>query len=168
MQIYIMRHGEATPQNFSSLEGDSLRALTEKGCIEVKRTAQWLVDKNEAAYNIFVSPYLRAQQTGQYIVETLSTNAPLIKIELETFDGITPEGSAQQVHDFIDGVVAAGLSDSKAILFISHMPFVSFLVAQLTNSQNTPIFATGAVAHIDYNVKRMQGKLLEIYTSSND
>jgi len=166
MQIFIMRHGEASPQNFSSINGDSLRPLTNKGCTEAESTGQWLVKRNVSAFDIFVSPYLRAQQTCQHVVKALSSEAQQDYIQLETIDFITPEGDAQQVHDFIDGAIAASVNDDKAILFVSHMPFVSYLVAELTKSQNTPIFATGAIAYIDYDVQQMHGELCEIYTPS--
>lgn len=167
MQIFIMRHGEASPQDFSSTSGDSIRPLTEKGCSEAKNTGQWLAKKNVPAFDIFVSPYLRAQQTSENVVKALSCELQAPAIHLDTIDFITPDGNARQVHDFIDGAIAVSAeSDNKAILLVSHMPFVCYLVAELTKSQNTPIFATGAVAHIDYDAQQMHGQLVEIYTPS--
>lgn len=167
MQIYIMRHGEASPQSFSSTNGDSLRPLTEKGCLEAGDSGHWLAKKNMPTFDVFVSPYLRAQQTCQQVVKALSSDTQQEAIQLKTIDFITPDGNAQQVHDFIDGAIAANVNgDNKAILLVSHMPFVCYLVAELTKSENTPIFATGAIAHIDYDEQQMQGKLVEIYTPS--
>ncbi len=47
------------------------------------------------------------------------------------------------------------------------MPFVSYLVGELTNSTNMPIFATGSIAVIDYDTEKMQGQLVEIVQLEN-
>ena len=80
----------------------------------------------------------------------------------KTLDFITPAGHAQQTQDFIDGLFTQSSDDKKVILLVSHMPFVSYLVAQLTQSQNMPIFSTGAIAHINYDTTVMQGQLVDL------
>jgi len=82
----------------------------------------------------------------------------------ETLDFITPSGSAHQTHDFIDGLFQDidTINENQAILFVSHMPFVCYLVAELTGSLNMPIFSTGAIAVIDYDIKKMQGTLVNM------
>lgn len=159
MQIFIMRHGEA-----DNIAGDdSLRPLTEQGVIEAKLMAQWLVEKKLKRLDIFVSPYIRAQQTcasvsSLLIKESLLVNPP------ETLDFISPSGNVQHVHDFLDGLLGELNENSEdvelAVLFVSHMPFVSYFVAELTDKNQMPIFPTGAIAIIDYNTKHMQGQLL--------
>jgi len=168
MQIIIMRHGEA-----ANIAGqDSLRPLTSYGLLETERMGVWLGHAKLKLDYIFVSPYLRAQQTCASVIKTfaeaeLLEQADLTSLKPETLDFITPAGNASQVHDFIDGLFQGNNSikntddDNQAILLISHMPFVSYLVAELTGSLNTPIFATGAVAIIDYDVKQMQGQLIK-------
>lgn len=116
--------------------------------------------------NVFVSPYLRAQQTGANVSNFLVKDDLLVN-KPKTLDLITPSGDVQLVHDFLDGLISqsneADDSDKNlAILFISHMPFISYFVAQLTDKYKMPIFATGAIAVIDYDTKLMQGQLLEI------
>ncbi len=105
---------------------------------------------------VLVSPYIRAQQTCDIVTEDLRSN-------IITVDFITPAGDARQVHDYIDGVISdldVNASNQTTLLIVSHMPLVSYLVAQLTQSMNTPIFATAGIAHIDYNVNTMKGQLL--------
>lgn len=166
MKIFIMRHGEA-----ANIKGnDSLRPLTGHGMREAEKMGSWLVSCEPKLQHIFVSPYLRAQQTSTKVFDALAKAKLLHGINLETIDFITPAGNASQVHDFIDGLIkvneylsAAGKDDDNvAILLISHMPFVSYLVAELTGSLNMPIFSTGSVAVIDYNIEEMQGKLVEM------
>lgn len=171
MQIFIMRHGEA-----ANIAGeDSLRPLTKKGQLEVEKMGLWLSRSRPKFINVFVSPYLRAQQTCAQVIKVFSKTALFDDVysknlNPETLDFITPSGNARQVHDFLDGlfqkdnaIIKDDCADGEqAILLVSHMPFVSYLVAELTGSINTPIFSTGAIAVIDYNVKQMQGQLIEI------
>jgi phosphohistidine phosphatase len=154
-----MRHGEA-----ANMAGDdSLRPLTEQGVLETKSMGQWLLEKKLKYLKVFVSPYIRAQQTfdnvSSYLVkDNLLLNQP------ETFDFIRPSGNVQHVHDFLDGLLSElnENSDDKelAVLFVSHMPFVSYFVAELTDKNQMPIFPTGAIAVIDYDTKHMKGQLL--------
>ncbi len=176
MQIFIMRHGEA-----ANIAGeDSLRPLTKQGIIETEKMGLWLARRKPVLINVFVSPYIRAQQSCANITKALQKSPLLNDITPETLDFITPSGNARQVHDFIDGLIHSNddllkedglggnnsaesdLDENKVILFVSHMPFVSHLVGELTSSLHMPIFSTAAIAIIDYDSKQMQGQLVEI------
>jgi phosphohistidine phosphatase len=161
MQVYIMRHGEA--QNFVAQGScdDSKRALTAQGKTEAKMMANWLQKMQVNPIHVFVSPYVRAQQT-------CAIATAMMQSAITTVDFITPSGDAKQVHDFIDGWCSEQLTASEqqestrqepSLLIISHMPLVSYLVEQLTQPGNTPIFATAGIAHIDYDIEKMQGTL---------
>lgn len=156
MQIYIMRHGQA----FTSGTADALRALTEQGKLEVSVMSKWLKNQNINMEQILVSPFVRAQETTKVIVAGLNHN-----VIATTLDFITPSGSAQTLHDYIDGVCVN--DNVKTLLIVSHMPLVSYLVAELTADSNCPIFQTAAVAQIDYDTKRMKGSLVELMAPSD-
>ena len=164
MQLYIMRHGEAQNPVSHSLTSDSDRELTKQGEFEAQLMAHWLVKMKADIAQLWVSPFNRAQQTCAQISKNINVVA-------ETLDFITPAGDAKQVHDFIDAFIAGQLenttgSDSskkpKAIFIVSHMPLVSYLVAELTHYQAAPIFATAAIAEIDYDIKSMKGELVRL------
>ena len=168
MQLYIMRHGEAQPI-LEQGSTDCQRALTEQGKSEVNSVADWFKNNHINLNTIFVSPYIRAQQTCNIVTAKAS-------VKTFTLELITPSGDAQKVHDFIDGWCEQQRtstnklllkSDTKNLLIISHMPLVSYLVAQLTQSTNAPIFATGTIAHIEYNEKTMQGTLKQLISPMN-
>jgi len=161
MQIFIMRHGEA-----ANVAGDdSLRPLTAQGINEAKIMGQWLLQKKTKLIDVFVSPYIRAQQTCDN-VSSLLLKANLLVNPPETVNFITPSGNAQHVHDFLDGLLSQRqeIDNNKdfGVLFVSHMPFVSYFVAELTDKNKMPIFPTGAIAVIDYDTKRMQGELMRL------
>jgi len=162
MQVFIMRHGEAA----NSAGDDSLRALTKRGVLESELMGQWLLEKNIQVVAMFVSPYIRAQQTSAGVSSRL-INSNLITNQPKSLDLITPSGGAQQVHDFLDGFISeleqTDYSDEEsAILFVSHMPFVSYFVAELTEEHQMPIFSTGAIAIIDYDITQMKGQLMDV------
>ena len=171
MQVYIMRHGEAENVVGQGHCDDSQRALTTQGETEATMMANWLEKMQIKPTQVFVSPYLRAQQTCALVTAMMQTT-------ITTLDFITPAGDAKQVHDFIDGWFSEQASEQnskqaqknihqsghsedveQSVLFISHMPLVSYLVAQLTQTANTPIFTTAAIAHIDYDMDKMHGTL---------
>lgn len=165
MQIFIMRHGEAE----NTVVEDSLRALTKEGVNETKKMGVWLAKQDLSTINIFVSPFIRAQQTCDNIMLALNNVKFDKKIQQETIELITPSGNAKQMHNFMDGFfddmnsqINSDAEDSQAVLLISHMPFVSFLVGELTDSLYMPIFSTGAIIVIDYDIEKMQGKIIEM------
>ncbi len=151
MQIFIMRHGQAG-MNASS---DAARALTEQGVDEVVLMAKWLKNSQLCFDHVFVSPYKRAQQTAKTLL--LAAN---LSDEFTTLDFITPNDNAKTVHDYLDGICANNACQN--ILIVSHMPLVSYLVAELTAGQAAPIFQTAAIAEVIYSPERMQGVLQEI------
>lgn len=151
MQIFVMRHGQAKPDNIE----DHLRELTEVGHIETKKVGKWINEQNITFDRVFVSPYVRAQQTAQSLIESLTHT-----LTFETIEFITPLDKTKQVHDFIDGICLE--SHVENILIISHMPLVSYLVAEMTVNHHSPIFQTAAIAQIQYNKTAMNGQMLQL------
>lgn len=167
MQLFIMRHGEANNFVEQGSRDDSQRALTAQGELEAKTMANWLHKMQVSPSQVFVSPYVRAQKTCAITTSMMTT-------AIATLDFITPSGDAKQVHDFIDGWCSEQVTvnktsvemEQKSLLIISHMPLVSYLVAQLTQSEHAPIFATAGIAHIDYDIEKMQGQLVSLISPS--
>ncbi len=161
MQLFIMRHGEA--QNFIEQGNcdDSQRVLTHQGKQEAQIMASWLHKTHLSPTQVFVSPYVRAQQTCEIVTSQMETKT-------KTLDFITPSGDAKQVQDFIDGYCCDNSEvesqQQQSILIVSHMPLVSYIVAQLTQSENAPIFATAGIVHINYDIDKMQGELIGLVT----
>lgn len=155
MQIFIMRHGEAS----SSAIVDSERPLVKQGEIEVAQMIKWLKSIAADFDMILVSPFKRAQQTAA----ALRINDTSL---FSTLDFITPSGSAQKFHDYIDDICIENQQCAHGhelcILVISHMPLVSYLVAELTCDHSAPIFQTSTIAEIDYNEENRQGQLRKI------
>lgn len=157
MRIFIMRHGQA-----SALPAvDAERPLTAHGIDEVNVMAQWLKSLPFKFDKIYVSPFKRAQQTAITVTHLLHT-----KEKLTTLNFITPSGSAHELHDFLDGCNVDSLEE-QTILIVSHMPLVSYLVAELTDEHTAPIFQTAAIAEIDYDETNMTGHLQKMISPSD-
>lgn len=156
MQLYIMRHGQANPIG----NIDHLRELTSTGYLEAKVMGKWFKDSDIALNQIFISPYIRAQQTAHTLISELS-----LLVKTKTIDFITPSDDAKKVHDYIDGLCTD--ENIEHLLIVSHMPLVSYLIAELTSDNHSPIFQTAAVAQIDYDVKAMTGRLVKLISPAD-
>lgn len=167
MQIFIMRHGQAS----SMAAADAERPLTQHGVDEVTLMANWLKSLLLTFDKIFVSPFKRAQQTANTVTALLNDNSGVISNFITTLDFITPSGSAHECRDYIDRVLhdkeMKNGEKEQRVLIISHMPLVSYLVAELTHQQNCPIFQTAAIAEINYDEETMTGQLQQLI-SPND
>ena len=152
MQIFIMRHGQAQ----MTAASDALRPLTEIGVEEAKVAGQWLSKHFSSFDCVFVSPYLRAQQTADAVLSQFGSVGNIGK--RATLNFITPEDDPKTVHDYLDGICSE--HNYQKILLVSHMPLVSYLVAELSTDNAMPIFQTASVAHIDYDKERMQGQFI--------
>ena len=146
-----MRHGQASMY----AENDQARQLTKQGCQEVSLMAQYLNQQQVKLDQVFVSPYVRAQQSAKQLLAQLAVDVPC-----QTLDLITPSGKASLVHDYLDAVCLE--NNFNNILLVSHMPFVANLVASLTLDNQTPIFETAAIAEIIYDQEKMAGQLNKI------
>lgn len=154
MYIFIMRHGDAQPSQLN----DQDRALTDYGHQQTEQTAQWIeqfcqtknIDVNAAAS----SPYLRASQTLQTILQRISILHKFESAELQ------PAANKFAAHGYIDSLLS-GQQDISALLIVSHMPLVSYLVDELCQSQSSKLFPTAGVVCIDYDIEISLGYIVD-------
>jgi len=147
MQVFIMRHGEAALEAAS----DSARPLTECGCDESVQMAAWLNARDVKIQQVLVSPYLRAQQTLERVRQAL----PLPQ-EVEVLKILTPSGDAAMVACDLRTLAKQGVS---AVLVVSHLPLVGYLVAELCPGICPPMFATSAIANVEIDDQTGSGTL---------
>lgn len=153
MNIFIMRHGQA-----EELAGrDKDRLLTPRGQSDSLMMAEWLAEQGGCFDCALVSPYVRARQTFELVNSVLSVEEEQIQIMPE----LTPHGAPEVMRDYLHGLAAEG---RKTILLVSHMPLVSFLVEQLDPSHATPMFATSAVARIEFDVGVGRGSMTALHS----
>tara|TARA_R110002072_G_scaffold3830_5_gene27310 strand:+ start:6993 stop:7433 length:441 start_codon:yes stop_codon:yes gene_type:complete len=142
MKLLIMRHGEATPL----VDIDANRALTNRGHAEARSAVESVVERGERPQILFVSPYLRAQQTAAEV------QCLVPEIELVTIDCLIPEASPADLITFLEK------STETNIILVSHQPLVSLLIGYLTGQQI--YMGTASVALIESDIwAKQQGEL---------
>lgn len=154
VKLYVMRHGEAMPSQ--ALQGDAIRPLSAFGEQEVVMNAQWLrhylaEQGAEQLDWLLVSPYVRARQTAAILTQQVPAAE-----QLDCAD-ITPEGNAQQFVDWLFVQLQQRGHGTHQVALVSHMPFVSYLVAELDARMEPILFPTAGIAEITLNVDTMQG-----------
>ncbi|MCP1440255.1 phosphohistidine phosphatase [Erwinia persicina] len=147
MQVFIMRHGDAALDAAS----DAVRPLTHCGCDESRQMAGWLNGQKVDIDRVLVSPYLRAEQTLSTVREAL-----ILPVEQEVLPELTPGGDPALVACYLQALAKEGV---KAVLVISHLPLVGYLVSELCPQETPPMFATSAIASVTLNDESGCGKL---------
>ncbi|WP_037384106.1 phosphohistidine phosphatase SixA [Serratia sp. DD3] len=155
MQVFIMRHGEAAMDAAS----DSVRPLTTCGRDESQQMATWLNAKSVDIECVLVSPYLRAMQTLETVREVLT-----LPDGEEVLPELTPGGDAGLVSCYLQALAKEGVG---AVLIVSHLPLVGYLVAELCPGECPPMFATSAIANVELDVNGASGKFVWQCSPSN-
>lgn len=162
MKVIIMRHGEAS----MNAPSDEMRPLTQFGIMQSEQVGTWLANEAQSPDYVWVSPYLRAQQTWQAIKAELSTPC-----EVKTCNDITPSGNAAKVakliHEFItelnedysESSSQLNFASSKTLMIVSHLPLVGYLVEALCPDEVAPMFGTANLACVMINRQR-EGELI--------
>lgn len=149
-----MRHGDAEPIQVV----DSSRELSLFGIKQAAAAGKWL-QQRYFAHGIdmsLVSPYVRAQQTLTGVRSVVEVKSQ------EVSNDVTPDGNAQLTHNYIDYLLTQQIIN-RTLLVISHMPFVSYLVDELSDSEQLLFFDTSSIAIIEYDPAKCLGNLIEIY-----
>lgn len=135
-----MRHGEASV----NAPSDSQRPLTMKGIQQAEQVGNWLATEAIYPKAFWVSPYLRAEQTYQHLVNTLYENSDNTH-KFEIVQGITPSGDATLVANRI---LQLAKQNIDSLMIISHLPLVGYLVEELCFDEDALMFQTADIACI--------------------
>ena len=117
MNIYILRHGQAEPQQTI----DEARELTEKGRLDTARVIGRRLEDLHAVTQIWASPLVRAQQTAHITAGYFPT------LNVMTSDLIIPDANPFSVMEWLQSFERI----NQSILLVSHQPLVGELVNKL-------------------------------------
>lgn len=135
-ELFIMRHGQAEARAPS----DEQRELTSFGQQQVLTNAKQHL-ANKTFDHVFVSPYVRAQQTWQ-LIQSQGVTAN----KLETVDWVTPDVPTAPAIDHL-------LSLSGSVLIVSHQTFSGRLVTHLCDGDTHGMHLdTATIAHLSAEV----------------
>lgn len=121
LKILLLRHGEAERDAHT----DALRPLSPRGRAEVSDTVVRLVGLSLPAPRIFVSPLLRARQTGEIVAEIWNLPVPVM------LEGITPDDDPREAAQIIARHCRAG----ETPVFATHMPLIASVTAWLESGR---------------------------------
>jgi len=144
-----MRHGQAS----FTAPSDELRELTELGREESMVMARWLAIKESGFSVTFASPYIRAKQTYECVINNF--NMPVHHYEL---DDLTPESSPSRCGDALLAYCSEHNADNA--LVVSHLPLVDLLISDLCKGEFVSSFTTSSIACIDIDLENWKGSLL--------
>jgi phosphohistidine phosphatase len=125
MQLIIMRHGQA----IGHARTDEARALTEQGRHDAHAVGNWLIENDYSADVVLVSPYLRAQQTAEQVLNQLP------KWPKEDVSWITPEDAPMAV------IQRLAKRSESSIMLVSHQPLVGELLRLLIGDRDADLIA---------------------------
>jgi phosphohistidine phosphatase len=126
MRVYLIRHGAAEQRRAGA--DDSERELTADGAREVARVAKRLGKLGVAFDRLLTSPYARARQTAELLVEGgLAGTA-------ERHEAMVPPGDFEAVLSMI---LAGRTAGAAAIALVGHEPTLSAWAGVLTCGRAT-------------------------------
>lgn len=120
MKLAIIRHGEA-----GRAATDKKRPLTTHGQQQAKELAAWLATQPLQQPLLWASPYLRAQQTAEYI-------AKACQLPIHTQNFIFPDANPKQVIEEL-------ISVNQDLIFVAHQPLVGYLASLLLQGRAEPM-----------------------------
>lgn len=121
MKLYLVRHGEALPEQL-----DPQRPLSAQGQLRVQKLAERLAEKNTQVTHIFHSGIVRALQTAEVIAQSLHMQY------IEQIAGLRPD-------DPVDVIVDELNSLNEDILLVGHLPYMANLLWALCGSTSASI-----------------------------
>ena len=133
MKIYFIRHGEAEIY----ADDDFKRKLTTLGKIELEEAFKAFANnlKDKRSFKIYSSPLERAKETAEILAKHLDSNF--------------------EVKDYLAGGrikdILKSLDPDENYIFVSHEPFISNWIYQLTGDMK--IISRGSINLVDLDPK---------------
>lgn len=139
MNLYLVRHAIAVPHDAPGYEDDSSRPLTDKGRTKMREIARGLKVLGVAPEIVLSSPYLRARQTAEILVEVLDSTR-----RLEFTENLLP--LAHPDHMWLE---LQGYAHFGSVALVGHEPNLSALTNLLLGVEGLQVnFKKGGVCYL--------------------
>jgi phosphohistidine phosphatase len=129
MDLYLMRHGIATPREEHPNMADAERALTEEGVRKTGQVAHGLAQLGITCEWIFTSPLVRARQTAEIAAQAIG-----LKERIEEWSELGAGGSNEALLRRLQ-TVAQG-KQFRSVLLVGHEPQLSELTSLLLSGKS--------------------------------
>jgi len=122
MDLYLMRHGIATPREEHPSMADAERALTEEGVRKTGQVAHGLAQLGITCEWIFTSPLVRARQSAEIVAQAIG-----LEDRVEEWPELGAGGSNEALLHRLQ--TAARRRTLRAVLLVGHEPQLSELTS---------------------------------------
>jgi phosphohistidine phosphatase len=127
MNLYLMRHGIALPQDDPTIASDGERPLSRKGIKRMRKAAKG-VRRLEIPFDaLLTSPLVRARQTAEIVGSTLG-----LEDHLEEISGLAPESTVEHLIFSLNR-----FQDRQHLLLVGHEPLLSDTLSQLLGARRS-------------------------------
>ncbi|MFN4258720.1 MAG: phosphohistidine phosphatase SixA [Gemmataceae bacterium] len=139
MDLYLIRHAEAVDLGEQGIEQDEDRPLTDVGLAQAQLVAKCLQNLNIQLDAVLTSPYLRARQTAETILQYWSEPLP----KLVECEDLAIGGKRRKIAR------VTTKQGGESVALVGHEPDISSLAAWLIGSAKAQIrFAKAGIAYI--------------------
>jgi len=140
MRVYLMRHGQAVDREDPNCPPDAERALTTEGTKRTRKAAQGLKWLGIAPATVLTSPYVRAFQTAEIVMDVLNLKPET----LSKTEDLLPGAASKLLRNKLRGLRSA------EVLCVGHLPHLDELIQNLLESSaEITQLKKSAVAAID-------------------
>jgi phosphohistidine phosphatase len=126
MELYLLRHGLAVQRGAASFPNDSYRPLTAEGGKRTRKVARGLAVLKVKFDAVLTSPYVRAKQTADIVVEVLG-----IPQRLRLCQALAPGG---QPRELVEELKRLGRGEGR-VLLVGHEPCLSQFASLLISGR---------------------------------
>lgn len=142
MKVFIIRHGEAEPRR----DTDAGRNLTARGRADALALGKMLERDKLQIHTAIVSPYQRARQTLECLLE-----GARLQPRVHVAEHITPEDAVNSAYEELEP-----FGGCESLVIVSHMPLVSSLIASLVDGTERTAshypMSTASMAELDVDM----------------
>ncbi len=128
MDLYILRHAIAEERSGSIPGGDSQRRLTAEGKKKMRRAAKGMEASKLSFDLVLTSPFVRARQTADIVVEVFGLGN---RLELST--ALAADGNPKELIDEL----RRSHKRRKSVLLVGHEPYLSRLISLLISGDTS-------------------------------
>jgi phosphohistidine phosphatase len=129
MQLYLVRHADATPG-----DPDELRPLSDEGREQARELGERLREDGVAPDVVLTSPLLRARQTGEALARATGVTS-------EADERLAPGATADTVREALAG-------RGESVVVVGHQPDCGRIAAALRGGEE-PRFPPAGMAVIE-------------------
>ena len=129
MQLYLVRHADATPG-----DPDELRSLSDEGREQARELGERMRDDGVVPDVVLTSPLLRARETGDALARATGATS-------EADERLAPGASAETLREAISG-------RGEQVVVVGHQPDCGRIAATLSGGEE-PRFPPAGMAVIE-------------------